>query len=89
MRYYRVLAKHRRGCRAMLHYRDGGWSSPWSGVVERTAYLDTLGRRIRHGMRAWFVISCNDPDCSAKLLVSAEGVLDLLERVSDGDYSAG
>jgi len=66
--------KHSETCAA--NKRD-----PWSSIVEDNIFeFDAAGRRRRQGStgRLWWVVSCNDPDCDAELLVQAAVAMRLI-----------
>ena len=69
-----ILVKpHIDGCWACRAVEDGRWTSPWF-VLGDYVRRDSLGRKGRHGFRRWFVGVCNDPNCDAECLISADAV---------------
>lgn len=81
----RVIGMHRKGCFAVAHARSGHWPGAWSGVVEEVNVFVPQGRG---HLGPWIQISCNDPNCAAKLLVlvcgssrsSSMSILDFCDR---------
>lgn len=62
----RVLGQHRKDCFAIDAVERGNWETPWAERAESKG-LDAWGTK--PGWHSWIEIQCNDPHCTARLLI--------------------
>jgi hypothetical protein len=74
----KILKQHRKGCIALEHYKSGFWSTPWAHIISSDR-RDAIGRNHPHGMTLWYVFCCNDPQCKAQKIVSADAIAKIEE----------
>ena len=53
-------------------------------TLGRLDYRDRLGRSHKHGSHLWVEELCNNPDCTARAIVSSEAITSMVERLIDG-----
>lgn len=75
----KMLIEHREGCHALAIVERGDWSHPWA-YLESALTLSRSGTNHAHAGTRWRSVRCNDPRCSAKVIVPED---DLLQAVDD------
>ena len=87
MRQLSDLAKlhtpHRATCKAAQMVKDGKWESVWSGVIRGDEFVReyrTASGAVREGSNKtlWYLVSCNEFNCSGMKLVSSKVLQDAM-----------
>jgi len=79
----KLMKEHVNGCQALRQVAKGSWSHPWFfvGTVNRAKDGTRRGR-----WHVWLVFLCNDPGCSAEMLINADDVIvNAIEAKEAGD----
>jgi hypothetical protein len=78
------VGKHRKGCHALASYERGDWFTPWSLPMreEPTTWGTAKGNTdsdVSRRNHLFVQFCCNDIQCPARLLVSNDAILQMVE----------
>lgn len=78
MKDIKLVGKHKKGCLALQYTRidAGTWPLPWATVDRHKPVVFKNINGAGRGTTQWLQIVCNDPDCSARILLRMEWLLE-------------